>query len=220
MYDPSSDTPIRILVVDDHGIVCDALAALLEREAVIRVVGTAATGLDAIREARVLAPDIVIMDLLLPDMNGIDAAQRILLDSPGRRIIVLSACRTAEPLYRALRAGARGYVVKSGAGADLVRAVRTVHSGLPFVSSGIIPETVDERFLSGLPPSPYERLSLRERDVLRHIVAGSTSSSIANHLCLSSKTVDTYRARMMLKLGVPNRSALIRLVIENELLSR
>jgi len=220
MNEPSSQAPIRILIADDHGIVRDALAALLDRESGIRVLGSAASGLDAIRETRALGPDVVIMDLMLPDMSGIEASQQILRESPDMRIIVLSACRTAEPMYRALRAGARGYVVKSGAGSDLVRAVQTVHSGLPFVSPGIIPETVDDQFLSRLPRSPYERLSVRERDVLRHIVAGSTSSSIASRLCLSSKTVDTYRSRMMLKLGVANRSALIRLVIENEMLSR
>jgi DNA-binding NarL/FixJ family response regulator len=203
---------IRILIVDDHGIVREGLAALLDREKGMKVVGCAASGDEAVRAARRLMPDVILMDLMMPALNGIDATRRILDDFPEIHIIALSACRTAEQVYRALRAGARGYVLKTAAGAELVGAVKAVATGHQYVSpeiAGVASESV--------PRSPFESLSIREREVLRRIVSGSTSSDIAQHLSLSRKTIDTYRGRMMVKLGVANRAALIRFALEYEL---
>jgi DNA-binding NarL/FixJ family response regulator len=203
----------RVLVVDDHGIVREGLYALLEKRPNIELVGAAATGEEAIIAARHLRPDVIIMDLVLPDLNGIEATQRILEESPAIRIIVLSARQSAEHVHRALRAGVRGYVVKAAAGSDLLHAIRRVNAGGLYVS----PDISSLLATPTAPKSPYERLSVREREVLRRIVAGSSSADIAQHLSLSRKTVDTYRGRLMVKLGVSNRSALIRLAIENEL---
>jgi DNA-binding NarL/FixJ family response regulator len=157
------------------------------------------------------------MDLRLPDMSGIDATERILESLPLIRIIVLSACHTIEHVYRALRAGARGYVVKDALAGDLLHAVRSVRSGKQFLSPSVTPPNFDGSVCYSLPKSPVERLSFREREVLRRIVAGASSAVIAQHLSLSRKTIDTYRGRLMTKLGVCNRSALIRFAIENEL---
>jgi DNA-binding NarL/FixJ family response regulator len=206
-------------VVDDHGIVRDGLTALLEREADLRVVGHASTGEEAVLAAVRLRPDVVIMDLVLPDFNGIDATLRILREVPGTRIIALSARHTSQLVYRAMRAGARGYVVKAAAGTELVIAVKAVAAGRSYVSGGLIVEDSDGLAIADVPKTPYERLSSRERQVLRRIVAGATSSDIAQHLSLSTKTVDTYRGRLMLKLGLANRTALIRFVLENELIA-
>jgi DNA-binding NarL/FixJ family response regulator len=203
----------RVLVVDDHGIVREGLYALLEKRPNLEVVGAAATGEEAIVAARHLRPDVIIMDLVLPDLNGIDATQRILEESPAIRVIVLSARQSPEHLHRALRAGVRGYVVKAAAGSDLLHAIRRVNAGGTYVS----PAVSCLLDVPNAPKSPYERLSVREREVLRRIVAGSSSADIAQHLSLSRKTIDTYRGRLMVKLGVSNRSALIRLAIENEL---
>jgi len=210
---------IRILVVDDHGIVREGLTVLLERHSGMTVVGSVSNGRDAVLAAVRLKPDLVIMDLVLRDMNGTDATQRILNVLPSTQVIVLSACHTAEHVYRALRAGARGYVVKDGMGAELVQAVLTVMAGKQFFSPGITPVLIDGMATYSLSKSPMERLSAREREVLHRIVAGSSSADIAAHLSLSRKTVDTYRTRLMVKLGVGNRSALIRLAIEHEMMA-
>jgi DNA-binding NarL/FixJ family response regulator len=217
MNGASSPPPLKILLVDDHGLVREALIILLEREDGMKVVGSAGTGEEAVLAARRLRPDLIVMDLVLPDLNGIDATRRILGDFPLMRIIVLSACHTPEHVCRALRAGALGYVVKAASGAELIRAVKAVSGGHKFVSPTITPLFPDGVLDISLAKSSFERLSKREREVLRRIVAGLSSADIAQQLGLSPKTVDTYRGRLMVKLGVSNRSALIRLVIEHEL---
>jgi len=212
--------PIRILVVDDHGMVREGLAALLDRQEGMHVVGTAASGKEAIALAQGLEPQVIIMDLVLPDMNGIDATERILALLPLTRVIALSASHTTEHVCRALRAGARGYVVKAAMGAELVLAVQAVTAGRQFLSPEITPLVIEGLLKDSPSKSPMERLSVREREVLDRIVAGSTSADIAAHLSLSRKTVDTYRGRLMVKLGVDNRSALIRFAIQHELMAQ
>jgi two-component system nitrate/nitrite response regulator NarL len=213
--------PIRILIVDDHGIVREGLTALIERHNGMSVVGSVSNGKDAILAAVRLKPDLIFMDLVLRDMNGADVTERIRGLLPTTPVIILSACNTAEHVYRALRAGARGYVVKEAIGAELLQAVDAVLAGKQFFSPGI---TLPLPLIDGMPSrsiakSPMERLSAREREVLQRIVAGSSSADIASHLSLSRKTIDTYRGRLMIKLGVGNRSALIRLAIEQELMA-
>jgi DNA-binding NarL/FixJ family response regulator len=210
--------PIKIVVVDDHGIVREGLIALLNEQDGWEVVGSASTGKTAVQAVERLRPDIVIMDLMLPDLNGIEATQRILGIAPETQIIALSASHTPEHVCRALRAGVRGYVVKDARGAELVEAVRAIVAGRQYLSDRI--QLPEEGLLNGrLVKTPIERLSSREREVLHRIVEGSTSVAIAKELSLSRKTVDTYRARLMVKLGVSNRTALIRYAIENELIA-
>ncbi len=209
--------PVGILIIDDHGIVRDGLAILLERQAGFKVIGSAATGHQGILAAKRLEPDVVIMDLMLPDLNGIDATDRILQGLPRTHVIVLSACHNAEYVYRALRAGAHGYVVKDGVSVELVHAVKTALAGGRYLSPcfGALFGIGTEDGPGG--KSPMERLSGREREVLRGVVEGSSSAEIAQRLSLSRKTVDTYRGRLMVKLGVANRTALIRFAIEHDL---
>jgi DNA-binding NarL/FixJ family response regulator len=204
-----------ILVVDDHGIVRDGIRSLLRREDGMDVVGLAATGEQAVTAAERLRPDLIIMDLVLPILNGIDATQRILSSLPRTKIIVLSACCTSEHVYRALRAGAHGYVLKDAAGSELVCAVRMVLSGKRYLSPSIA-----AAFSGGCPNdaaamSPLERLSAREREVLHRTVEGLSSAQIGLQMSLSPKTVDTYRSRLMQKLGVSDRSTLIRFAIQH-----
>jgi two-component system, NarL family, response regulator NreC len=207
----------RILIVDDHSIVRDGLAGLIEREHGMRVVGFASSGEEAVSIVQRLKPDLIIMDLMLPSLNGIDATRRILTEFPRTRIIALSACHTLEQVCRVLRAGALGFVIKTAAAAELLRAIREVMAGKQYVSPTIAALFLDGELSMPMPKSPFERLSSRERRVVQLIVAGSTSSDIALLLSLSRKTVDTYRGRIMLKLGVANRSALIRFALEYEL---
>jgi DNA-binding NarL/FixJ family response regulator len=204
------------VIVDDHGIVRDGIRLLLGREEGLSVVGLASTGEQAVLTAERLKPDLITMDLVLPALNGIDATERIIASLPQTRIIVLSACVTSEHVYRALRAGARGYVVKDAVGSELVRAIRAVLSGKQYLSASITAAA----FAAGCPSqtaagSPLERLSAREREVLHRTVEGYSSAQIAVQLSLSPKTVDTYRTRLMGKLGVSNRSSLIRFAIQH-----
>jgi DNA-binding NarL/FixJ family response regulator len=208
---------VRVLIVDDHSVVRDGLAILLERDPEIRVVAFASTGEEAVSVARRLMPRLIIMDLMLPCLNGIDATQRIISEYPETGIIALSACHTLEQVCRALRAGALGFVFKTEAGPELLHAVRAVMAGKQYLSPAIAALFHDGALNVPIPKSPFERLSGRERAVVQLIAAGSTSSDIARHLSLSSKTVDTYRARIMVKLNVANRAALIRYVLEYEL---
>ena len=212
-------TCASVVLVDDHGIVRDGIAALLRPEAGLRIVGTAASGADAVRVAQVLRPDVIIMDLMLPDMNGLETTRRILAQFPKIRVIVLSACHRAEHVHRALRAGARGYVVKEAAGTTLGLAVRAVCAGQFYVSPGVGGCPSGELNIADLPRTSYEQLSARELEVLRYIVLGSSSRAVAHRLSLSAKTIDSYRSRIMSKLCVRNRSELIKLVIESELLA-
>jgi DNA-binding NarL/FixJ family response regulator len=209
-------SPVRILVVDDHGIVRDGVAAVLERHPSLKVVERAATGKEAVCAATRLVPEVVVMDLMLPELSGVDATERILALLPQTHIIILSVYHTSEHIFRALRAGAHGYVVKEAAGDDLVRAVLAVMSGERFLSSQITDVVIGEALNnSGNTQSPLERLSKREREVLHLTVAGSSSAQIAERLSLSRKTVDTYRSRVMEKLGVSDLTALIHFAVQH-----
>ncbi len=212
---PNSLPPIRVLIVDDHGIVRDGLAALLGKQATMQVVGTAATGKEAVVAATRLKPDVITMDLVLPELSGVDATERILSELPRTQVVVLSVCHTSEHVFRALRAGARGYVLKEAAGAELVCAVKSVFIGEPYLSPRITEVVIGGLLNQTALQSPLERLSGREREVLHLTVGGSSSAEIARQLSLSRKTVDTYRSRVMEKLGVVDRSGLIHFAIEH-----
>lgn len=157
------------------------------------------------------------MDLTLPTLNGIDATRIILSEFPHMRVIALSASQRPGHVCRALCAGASGYVLKNAPAAEIVLAVRSVIAGGLFVSPSITPLPFDGLNTAASKRGPFENLSARERDVLRRIVTGSTSADIAKCLSLSPKTVETYRGRLMVKLGVETRAALILLALEWEL---
>ena len=190
---------------------------LLGRIDGLTIVGSAASGEEAVLAAHRLRPDVIIMDLVLPSLSGIDATRRIISELPQIRIIALSACHTSEQVRRALRAGARGYVLKTAGSSELLCAINAVTAGEHYVSPSIAASLMDGVLGNPIPASPFDSLSARERAVLQHIIAGATSSDIAQQLSLSRKTVDTYRSRLMLKLGVANRSELIRVALEYEL---
>jgi len=217
MNTPCATSTIRILLVDDHGVVREALSALLERHSYMSVVGTAADGKEAVRAATQLEPDVVVMDLVLPELSGIDATQRILEAQPKTRVVILSACHTSEHVFRALRAGASGYVLKEAAGGELVRAIDAVMTGERYLGSGITSLVIDGLLNNSMLQSPLESLSSREREVLHLTVAGASSAEIAKRLSLSRATVDTYRSRVMEKLHVTNRSELIQFAIQHAL---
>jgi DNA-binding NarL/FixJ family response regulator len=211
--DSQSAAPIRILVVDDHGIVRDGLSALLNGRSEMRVIGTAADGQAAVRAAARLMPDVVVMDLALPQLSGIDATARILAAEPSIRIVVLSASDTSEHVFRALRAGARGYVLKESASTELVQAVAAVSGGERYLSPRLTGVLIDGLLGDPGRASPLESLSAREREVLHLTVTGASSADIGLRLSLSRKTIDTYRSRVMAKVGVADLAGLIRFAV-------
>jgi DNA-binding NarL/FixJ family response regulator len=201
--------PPAALVVDDHAIVREGLSLVLEKARAARIVGSAATGEQAIDCARRLQPDLVLMDMALPDMTGIDATRRILAHSPHIAILVVSALECAEEVFRVMRAGARGYVHKTAACAELAGAVRAVHAGETYVCTSLS-GACSEAARRSTSVSALDRLSERERQVLQRVIRGASSADIADELALSRKTVDTYRSRLMVKLDVTDRTGLIK----------
>jgi DNA-binding NarL/FixJ family response regulator len=177
------------------------------------VVGSVANGKEAILVAERLKPQVIVMDLILPELSGIDATMRILAALPLTRIVILSACDTSEHVFRALRAGARGYVLKESASTELVQAVLAVVAGERYLSPRIAGIVIDSLLGNAESASPIESLSPREREVMHLTVSGASSAEIGKKLSLSRKTVDTYRSRVMGKLGVPDLAGLVRFAV-------
>ena len=208
----------RILLADDHTVVRDGLRLILQTQLDLEVVGEAASGTEAVRWTGKLQPDVVIMDIGMPELDGIEATARILAVRPETRVIILSMHATSEHIYRALKTGARGYVLKDSAGTEVVAAVRSVCAGSRYLSHKIADVVIDSYTSDrgpDAPASPLERLSDRERQILKLVVEGKTSAEIAKILFLSPKSVDTYRSRMMAKLGVSDIVSLVKFAIQH-----
>jgi DNA-binding NarL/FixJ family response regulator len=206
---------IRVLLADDHAVVRDGLRALLEAQPGIEVVGDVANGREAVREAQKLRPDVIVMDIAMPDLNGIEATLQIQEIAASARILILSMHSTTEHIFRALQAGARGYVLKDSAGVEVVEAVRAVNAGRRYLSQKIAAAVIDDYTAERHRTSPLESLSRRERQILQLIAEGKTSAEVGAMLFLSPKTVDTYRSRMMQKLGIGDVPTLVKFAIQH-----
>jgi DNA-binding NarL/FixJ family response regulator len=209
---------ITVFLADDHAVVRDGLHVLLEAQGHITVVGDAANGRDAVRRVTRLRPDVAIMDVAMPELNGIEATCQIRELCPDTQVIILSVHSTTEHIFRALQAGARGYLLKESAGAEVVKAVLAVSAGRRYLSGKISDRVVDEfvrqRELTRN-QSPLARLSPREREVLQLVVEGKSSAEIATILSLSPKTVDTYRSRLMHKLDIKDLPNLVKFAVQH-----
>jgi DNA-binding NarL/FixJ family response regulator len=210
--------PIRILIADDHGVVAEGLKHLVEAEADMEVVACVGDGREAVQLAREAQPDVVLMDLSMPELNGADATRAILQRDPKCRVIVLSMYAQREYVRRALKAGAAGYVVKRSAAKEVVEAIRAVHAGQRYLSPRVA-DVVLEDYSDDKQDDPLARLSAREREVLQLLAEGRTGAEIAQRLSLSQKTVETYRARLVEKLGIRDLAGLVRFVIQRGLVS-
>ncbi len=213
---------ISILIADDHRVVLDGLRLLLETKGDIKVVGEAINGREAVRKARELKPDIVIMDIAMPELNGIEAAGLIGKLSPATRVIILSMHSTTEHITRAFKAGAYSYLLKESTGLELIDAVRTVYAGHRYMSQKISDMLIGvyaEHPHGNPAETPLESLSPREREILQLVVEGKSSAEIAKIIFLSPKTVETYRSRLMQKLGIKNLPDLIKFAIQKGLTS-
>ncbi|MBX9905949.1 MAG: response regulator transcription factor [Burkholderiales bacterium] len=194
----------------------DGLQAILQAAPDIEVVGSVGNGREAINRASALRPDVVIMDVTMPDMNGIEAAGLLRDKHPEIRIIMLSMHSSSEHVYRALNAGAAGYLLKESAGEEIASAVRAVHAGRSFMSAAL--ETLERCSTSRADGAgPLASLSTRERQVLQLVVEGHSSTEIAALIHLSPKSVDTYRSRLMKKLGITDVTGLVKFAIQHGL---
>ena len=212
--------PLSVFLADDHTVVRDGLRLLLEAQGGITVVGDAADGRETVRQVKRLRPDVVVMDIAMPELNGIEAAQQIRESCPATQVIILSMYADKEHISRALQAGAKGFVMKESAGKEVVEAVLTVRSGRHFLSRQISETMIDNyvhlRKTTQI-KSPLEQLSPREREVLQLVVEGKSSAEIAEILHLSTKTVETYRSRLMQKLGISDLPSLVKFAIQHGL---
>jgi DNA-binding NarL/FixJ family response regulator len=210
---------VSVMLADDHAVVRDGLRALLEGGNDLQVVAVAGNGREAVAEALRLRPDIVIMDIAMPELDGVEATRRIVERCPETRVLILSMYLSAEHIYRALQAGAQGYVLKESAGEEVVDAIRALRAGKRYLSHRITETVIDDYLREGTNVSPLDSLSLRERDVLQLVVEGRTNAAIAQALSLSPKTVETYRARIMKKLKVKDTVELVKFSMRHGLIS-
>ena len=211
---------ISVFLADDHSVVRQGLATYLESEPDISVVGQAEDGEEAAERIAILLPDVAVLDIAMPRLTGIEAAERLSRDGISTAIVILSMHDTNEYIFHALDAGASGFVAKDSAARELVEAVRTVHRGHRYLSQGISDQVIDEyvhRRRTAEAESPVSELSEREQQILKRIVDGKTTSEISKALSLSSTTVNTYRSRMMRKLGIHDIPSLVKFAIRHGL---
>ena len=210
----------KVLLADDHTIVREGLLSLLREQPDIAIVGTAENGREAVEKAQRSFADIVVMDISMPLLNGIEATQRLRGLLPQTKVIILTMYADNDYVLRALRAGARGYLLRKAAAAELLQAIHAVERG-DFYLSSEISRVVIERFLSseGSVAEEAEALSDRERQVLQLVAEGHTNRRIATTLGISPKTVDTHRTRLMMKLDIHDTAGLVRYAIRKGIVS-
>jgi DNA-binding NarL/FixJ family response regulator len=209
---------ISVFLADDHAVVRDGLRFMLDAEADIDVVGDAADGCEAVRRVAQLRPDVVVMDIAMPGLSGIEAAREMSEVCSSCRVVILSMHSTLEHIFQALQAGARGYLLKESAGIEVVKAVRAVNGGARYLSQKISDALVDDYVMqrqAAEASSPLASLSPRERQVLKLVVEARSSAEIAELLFLSPKTVETYRSRIMRKLGIHDLPSLVKFAIQH-----
>jgi DNA-binding NarL/FixJ family response regulator len=193
---------------------------MLQTQDDIEVISDAANGHDAVGQAAQLCPDVAIVDIAMPGLNGIDVTRKILKVCPSTKVIILSMYSATEHILQALQAGALGYVLKESAGVEVISAIRAVHAGNRYLSKKILESVIDGYlYQSGIAraESPLARLSLREREILQLVVEGKSSIEIARILYISSKTVDTHRSRLMKKLDISDLASLVKFGIQHGL---
>lgn len=212
-------TPVRILVADDHTVVRESLVGLLEAAEGLQVVAQAADGIDTIEKAMATRPDVVIVDISMPRLNGIEVVRRLREALPDTRVLVLTMHQEEEYVLHVVRAGAAGYLVKDSSGAELVSAVRNLHAGRGHFSPQAA-KTLAEQLYNPQRAvvDPYRALTSREREVFHLIIEGLTTKEIARKLEISAKTAENHRSRVLDKLDVRNTAELVRYAVHHGLL--
>ena len=211
---------IRILIVDDHTVVRDGLSSVLGREADLTVVGEASNGIEAVEETSRLKPDVILMDLRMPELDGVEAMKRIAENDPAANVLVLTTFDTDEYIFQAIQAGAKGFLLKDASHDDLYKAVRAVSKGESLIEPGVAARVLS-RFveLAQNQASPVDILSEREMDVLRQMASGNGNKEIAAQLGLSESTIKTHVARIFQKLDVNDRTSAVTQAIRRGIIS-
>lgn len=207
---------IRILVVDDHAIFRDSVCALLSLGEDFEIVGEASEGSESIRKTQELAPDVILMDIAMPGMDGLEATRRINEENSGVKVLALTQYDNKEYVLSAIKAGAVGYVPKRAFGSEMASAIRAVHEGDSFLYPSAAAALIDS-YLQKVEAGLRECLTEREREILKFITEGYTSREIAAKLSISLKTVLNHRMRMMKKLNIHNRTELIKYAVNKGL---
>ncbi len=199
-------SPIRVLIADDHAILRKGIRALLSTEADIEVVGEAGDGAEAMAQAEALQPDVILMDLVMPGMDGIEATQQVTTRQSGVRVLVLTSFAADDKVFPAIKAGALGYILKDTGPDELVRAIRQVHRGEPSLEPEIARKVLFELAQPPKRPPTPDPLTAREMDVLRHLAQGKSNREIAEDLVLAEMTVRTHVSNILGKLHLANRT--------------
>ena len=216
---PKMRSRIKILLVDDHPIVRKGISSCLARHEHLVIVGEAADGLEALAKAKELLPDLVLMDLDMPNMSGLAVTEVLCRELPQIKVLILSMHRRAEYLHRILHSGARGYVLKEATSEELVKAIETVNAGETFFSPDIARLALNQ-FVQGSGDGPdLEELTHREREVLVLIAEGLSNKEIANNLGVGVRTIETHRERIMRKLAIHSVAGLTRFAIAKGLIT-
>ena len=213
---------ITVLIVDDHTLVRDGIRSLLELCDDFEVVGEAADGKEALDKVKELAPEVVLMDLAMPVMTGLEATRRIRKEFPETKVLALTQYDDSEYVVPVIRAGALGFVTKMAAFSELVSAIQAVHKGDSFLSPSAAAALVQECQINMTgegETDPYDRLTDREKEVLKLVVEGKTTREIADMLVVSSKTVESYKTSLMSKLDIHSRIDLIRFAIRKRVVT-
>ena len=210
-------TSLRILLVDDHAVVRRGVRSLLESQEGWEVCGEATTGRDAIEQSRRLRPDVVVMDLSLPELNGLDATRQILKDAPDTEVLVLTMHHSEELARDALQAGARGYVLKSDADENLIAAVENLRRHKPFLTSTVTEFVLDDYLRPGDGMQEDLNVTAREREIIQLVAEGHSNKEAAATLGISVKTIEAHRANIMRKLRLRSVSDLVRYAIRNKI---
>ena len=212
---------IRILLADDHTILRAGLRMMLNAQSDFEVVGEAQDGRQAIQEAQRLQPDVILMDITMPDMNGIEATKQIKKLLPETRVLILTMHEHDEYVFQALRAGASGYMLKEAADTDLISALRVIQNGQFYLSptaQSVMVGDYLQRVRTGEEKDSYSSLTEREREILKLVAEGYTNNKIAERLIISPKTVDTHRTHVMDKLNLHSRAELVKYAMRRGLL--